>query len=83
MCEFHPYECTSCGIRWLDHRKLASCESPDPAARCPERLSMYVGNPEKPQQTECDACLLLREAIQELQLPSLPQWQNGDNPDTR
>jgi hypothetical protein len=65
MCELHPFKCTTCAIRWTVHRKLASCESPEPEARCPDNLCMYVGSPRRPRQGECEICVGFREILEE------------------
>ncbi|CAJ2508784.1 Uu.00g138100.m01.CDS01 [Anthostomella pinea] len=65
MCELHPQKCAACKKVWTAHKKLASCESQDPDARCPESLCMYVGNPRKPVKSECDACRDAREALED------------------
>lgn len=68
MCELRHQKCTSCKTVWQAHKKLASCESQEPDARCPESLCMYVGNPRKPIKSECVNCRNereLREALEE------------------
>ncbi|KAK1766403.1 hypothetical protein QBC33DRAFT_97712 [Phialemonium atrogriseum] len=65
MCELRFYRC-SCGTRWTAHKKLSSCDSPEPAVRCPESLCMYVGSPRKPQKGECELCRKLREALESM-----------------
>jgi hypothetical protein len=65
MCELHPQKCVNCKRVWTAHKKLASCESEDAEARCPESLCMYVGNPRKPVKSECEACRDEREAREE------------------
>jgi len=67
MCELHPFKCTTCGRKWLAHKKLASCESADPAARCPESLCMYVGSTRRPRGGECEPCRHVREVTEGLE----------------
>lgn len=69
MCEIHVYKC-ACGKPWTYRRKLSSCESPDPAAKCPESLCMYVGTSRRPQRKECGPCRELREAKEALDEPA-------------
>lgn len=66
MCELHFYKC-ACGQRWMAHRKLASCESADPAARCQESLCMYVGNARRPRKRECEGCRVIREMLESVE----------------
>lgn len=65
MCELHPFRCTTCGVRWLVHKKLASCNSTEAEAWCPESLCMYVGSPRRPQRGECEACASIREMVED------------------
>ena len=68
MCELQIKKCGTCKVVWTGHKKLASCESPDdPAARCPDSLCMYVGNPRRPIRSECDHCRETRELIESLE----------------
>lgn len=66
MCELRLQKCTTCKVVWTAHKKLASCESQDPNARCPENLCMYVGNPRKPIKSECIKCRDIREMFESL-----------------
>ncbi|KAI1406346.1 hypothetical protein F4819DRAFT_441319 [Hypoxylon fuscum] len=61
MCELHHLKCVTCKRAWIEHKKLASCDSQDSKDKCPEYLCMYVGNPRKPTKGECDACREERE----------------------
>ncbi|RYP49003.1 hypothetical protein DL768_005194 [Monosporascus sp. mg162] len=67
MCEIRLQKCTTCKTVWTAHKKLASCESQDPEARCPDNLCMYVGNPRKPIKSECDSCRDARERLESLE----------------
>ncbi|RYP32687.1 hypothetical protein DL767_005089 [Monosporascus sp. MG133] len=67
MCELRLQKCTTCKMVWTAHKKLASCESQDPEARCPDNLCMYVGNPRKPIKSECDSCRDARERRESLE----------------
>lgn len=67
MCEIHYLKCAACGCRWEAHRKLASCESFDPAVRCPENLVMYVGAARRPEKGECTACREMMEVLETLE----------------
>lgn len=65
MCEIHYLKCAACGRRWEAYRKLASCESFDPAVRCPENLVMYVGAARRPEKGECAECRETREVLED------------------
>ncbi|PSR85490.1 hypothetical protein BD289DRAFT_350630, partial [Coniella lustricola] len=64
MCEIHYFKCPPCSKRWQEYKKLASCESFEPEARCPENLVLYVGMEKKPEIRECDECRDLREILE-------------------
>ncbi|KAI0475114.1 hypothetical protein GGR56DRAFT_675276 [Xylariaceae sp. FL0804] len=66
MCELHPHRCPTCRRTWTEQRRLASCDSMDPAApRCPPSLCMWVGNPRRPARAECAGCRDRRERAED------------------
>ncbi|TLS22726.1 uncharacterized protein PpBr36_06709 [Pyricularia pennisetigena] len=67
MCEMHFYRCMNCNTKWTFYKKLASCESSEPEARCPSSLCMHVGNQKRPQKKECEACQHKRELAESMQ----------------
>lgn len=66
MCELHHRKCITCKRVWIEHRKLASCESQELEDKCPESLCMYVGSPRKPIKGECESCKEARERQESL-----------------
>ncbi|OTA95953.1 hypothetical protein M434DRAFT_393246 [Hypoxylon sp. CO27-5] len=82
MCELHHQKCATCKRVWIEHKKLASCESQDLNDKCPENLCMYVGSPRRPIKGECESCKEARERKECLEEESTSIDQHNSTTDT-